>query len=63
MTVEGNVPSVLDWALYHEELWRQELVAMYVIPYIFNLGIIWKIVAGVVYRPLLVSGKSSQCPL
>jgi len=29
MTVEGKVPSVLDWALYHENCWRQELVAMY----------------------------------
>jgi hypothetical protein len=29
MTVEGKVPSVLNWALYHEDCWRQEVVAMY----------------------------------
>ena len=52
MTVEGKAPSVLDWAVYHEECWRQELVAMYVIPYIFNLDSIWKTMAGFVYRSL-----------
>ena len=52
MTVEGKAPSVLDWAVYHEECWRQELVAMYVIPHIFNMDIIGKTVAGFVYRPL-----------
>jgi len=53
MTVEGKVPSVLNWlALYHDDCWRQDLMAMYVMPYIANLDISWKTVAGFVYEPL-----------